>query len=63
MLKTHTNIKCENCGKEGILELIEYSEIGICIWVCDDCFVPISDRVIRISKRIKRFILRPRGGK
>ena len=63
MLKTHTKIKCEHCGKEDILNLIEYKDIGICIWVCADCYDKINDRVKRLEKRIKRFILRPRGGK
>ena len=43
--------------------MIEYKDIGICIWVCEECFDKISDRVKRLEKRIKRFILRPRGGK
>ena len=63
ILKTHTKAKCENCHKDDILNLIEYKDIGICIFVCKDCYDKINKRVERISKRIKRFILRPRGGK
>lgn len=63
MLKTHIPVKCEHCGKQEILQLLEYRDVGICIWLCKDCFERIEKRVDRIRRRIKRFILHPRGGK
>ena len=63
ILKTHTKAKCENCHKEDILNLIEYKDIGICIFVCRECYDKITNRAEKISERIKGRILRPRGGK
>ena len=63
IIETRTKVKCEKCGKLNILRLIEYKDIGICIFVCRECYDKITNRAERISKRIKKRILRPRGGK